>query len=119
MGGGGGGLPHHPPFFRERFLKIISITTSPYPNIVTYPISPPKNQRHFACYPAVAIFIVSAREEILLLQSPKRKRWEVVSGTLETGETVLAGALREVVYESPAKERLEGFIAWVTRRVGR
>ena len=60
-----------------------------------------KSGREFATVPAaVVIFIVNPNEEILLLKSPKRKRWEVISGALEAGETVLAGALREVYEEA-------------------
>ncbi len=62
-----------------------------------YPTLTARNHRTFACYPAaVVVFIINEREEILLMQNPKRHRWEVVSGAMEAGETVLAGALREV-----------------------
>ncbi len=74
---------------------------------IQYPTLTAQNGRAFACFPAaIVIFIVNAREEILLLQSPKRKRWEVVSGGLEAGETVLAGALREAREEIGAHARL-------------
>lgn len=64
---------------------------------MSYPTLTAKNNRVFACYPAaVVIFIINEQEEILLLQHPKRQRWEVVSGAMEAGETILAGALREV-----------------------
>lgn len=64
---------------------------------MSYPTLTAQNHRVFACYPAaVVVFIINEREEILLLHSPRRNRWEVVSGGMEAGETVLAGALREV-----------------------
>ena len=55
-------------------------------------------QRRFACSAAaVLVFIVNGEEKILLLAHPQRKgMWEVVNGSLEAEETVLAGALREV-----------------------
>lgn len=64
---------------------------------MSYPTLTAQNHRVFACYPAaVVIFIINPQEEILLLESPKRHRWEVISGAMEADETVLAGALREV-----------------------
>ena len=64
---------------------------------MNYPTLTARNHRQFACYPAaVVVFLVNDREEILLLYSPKRNRWEVISGALEARETVLAGVLREV-----------------------
>ena len=55
--------------------------------------------RRFACS-AVALqaVVVSPEEAILLLSSPRRHpdgAWQVVSGALEAGETVLQGTLRE------------------------
>jgi ADP-ribose pyrophosphatase YjhB (NUDIX family) len=47
---------------------------------------------------AVQAIIVNEQEEILLLSSPKRNQeneWQVVSGALEAGETILEGTLRE------------------------
>jgi ADP-ribose pyrophosphatase YjhB (NUDIX family) len=60
--------------------------------------------RQFACS-AVALqaIIVNEREEILLLASPRRyeaETWQVVSGALEAGETILAGVLREIREEA-------------------
>ena len=58
-------------------------------------------QRRFATS-AVAIqaIITNQAEEILLLSSPTRKQgWQVVSGALEAGETLLDGTLREVYEE--------------------
>jgi ADP-ribose pyrophosphatase YjhB (NUDIX family) len=56
------------------------------------------NPRQFATS-AVAIqaIIVNQYRQILLLSSPTRNQgWQVVSGALEAGETLLAGTLREV-----------------------
>ncbi len=57
--------------------------------------------RLFATQPAaVVVAIVSAREELLLLESPSRPGWwEPVNGAVEAGETLLAAALREVSEE--------------------
>jgi 8-oxo-dGTP pyrophosphatase MutT (NUDIX family) len=57
--------------------------------------------RSFWCAPVALIaFIVNEQEEFLLLSSPAKRKpeigWETVSGSLEAGETVLAGALREI-----------------------
>ncbi len=62
-----------------------------------------KGTRSFACS-AVALqaVVVSPEEKILLLSSPTRNQngaWQVVSGGLEAGETILAGTLREVSEE--------------------
>ena len=59
-----------------------------------------KETRRFACS-AVALqaIVVRADEKTLLLSSPRRNpdgAWQVVSGALEAGETVLEGTLREV-----------------------
>jgi ADP-ribose pyrophosphatase YjhB (NUDIX family) len=59
-----------------------------------------KETRSFACS-AVALqaIVVSTDETTLLLSSPTRNpdgAWQVVSGALEAGETVLEGTLREV-----------------------
>lgn len=57
--------------------------------------------REFAFFPAAVVaFVVNDREEFLLLRHPKRAGWESVSGALEDGETVLAGACREVAEEA-------------------
>ena len=48
---------------------------------------------------ALQAVVVNAAEQILLLASPTRHpdgAWQVVSGALEAGETVLEGTLREV-----------------------
>ena len=58
-------------------------------------------QRQFAAS-AVALqaIIVNQAEQVLLLSSPSRKQgWQVVSGALEAGESILAGTLREVQEE--------------------
>jgi len=54
--------------------------------------------RTFATYPAaVVVPIVNGREELLLLESPRRPGWwEPVNGALDAGETLLGAALREV-----------------------
>lgn len=62
-------------------------------------ISNIKGTRRFACS-AVALqaVVVSPEEKVLLLSSPHRSpagAWQVVSGALEAGETVLQGTLRE------------------------
>jgi ADP-ribose pyrophosphatase YjhB (NUDIX family) len=59
-----------------------------------------KGTRNFVCS-AVALqgVVVNAEGQILLLSSPTRNpdgAWQVVSGALEAGETVLEGTLREV-----------------------
>jgi 8-oxo-dGTP pyrophosphatase MutT (NUDIX family) len=60
--------------------------------------------RHFACSAvAVQAIIVKADERLLLLSSPTRNRpgeWQIISGSLEAAETVLAGVLREVSEEA-------------------
>ncbi len=58
-----------------------------------------KGTRRFACS-AVALqaVVVNPEEKTLLLSSPTRNpngAWQVVSGALEAGETVLEGTLRE------------------------
>ncbi|WKZ38830.1 MAG: NUDIX hydrolase [Anaerolineales bacterium] len=58
-----------------------------------------KGARRFACS-AVALqaVVVNPEEKTLLLSSPTRNpngAWQVVSGALEAGETVLEGTLRE------------------------
>lgn len=46
---------------------------------------------------AVQAIIVNQNQQVLLLSSPTRKQgWQFVSGALESGETLLAGTLREV-----------------------
>ena len=69
-----------------------------------------KGTRHFACSPvAVQAVVVSPEEKILLLSSPSRNAdgaWQVVSGALEAGETVLAGTLREAHEELGSDIRL-------------
>lgn len=62
-----------------------------------------KGTRHFACSAiALQAVVVSPEEKILLLSSPIRNPdggWQVVSGALEAGETILAGTLREASEE--------------------
>ncbi len=67
-----------------------------------------KNGRPFAAS-AVALqaIIINKQEQILLLNSPTRSQgWQVVSGALETGETVLDGTLREVGEEAGPEARV-------------
>ena len=64
----------------------------------TQPVIFSARERPFAAS-AVALqaVIVNEQEQILLLNNPRRNRgWQVVSGALEAGETILDGALREV-----------------------
>ena len=58
--------------------------------------------RAFATHPAaVVVAIVNDREELLLLESPRRPGWwEPVNGAVEAGETLLEAALREVREEA-------------------
>jgi ADP-ribose pyrophosphatase YjhB (NUDIX family) len=62
-------------------------------------ISNKSGTRRFACSAvAVQAVVVNPDETTLLLSSPTRNpdgAWQVVSGALEAGETVLDGALRE------------------------
>jgi ADP-ribose pyrophosphatase YjhB (NUDIX family) len=54
---------------------------------------------------ALQAIIVNHREEILLLSSPTRNKeneWQVVSGALDAGETILGGTLRETWEETGA-----------------
>jgi ADP-ribose pyrophosphatase YjhB (NUDIX family) len=73
-------------------------------------ISNKRGTRRFACS-AVALqaVVVSPQETILLLSSPIRNpegAWQVVSGALEAGETVLEGTLREAHEELGREIRL-------------
>jgi ADP-ribose pyrophosphatase YjhB (NUDIX family) len=66
------------------------------PNIIS------QNGRSFAAS-AIALqgIIINEQEQILLLNSPTRNHgWQVVSGGLEAGETILAGVQREVAEEA-------------------
>ena len=62
--------------------------------------------RPFATSPvALQAIIINENEQFLLLSSPRRNganEWQVVSGGLEAGETVLDGVLREVQEEAGA-----------------
>ncbi len=70
----------------------------------------PPQARPFAAFAvAVQVVVVNEAEELLLLSSPTRNRpgeWQVVSGGLDAGETVLAGALREAVEEVGSEVQL-------------
>jgi ADP-ribose pyrophosphatase YjhB (NUDIX family) len=57
----------------------------------------------------VQAIIVREDERLLLLSSPTRNRlgeWQVISGSLEAAETVLAGVLREVREEAGPELRV-------------
>ncbi|MEZ4642381.1 MAG: NUDIX hydrolase [Chloroflexota bacterium] len=60
-------------------------------------------KRPFATFPvAVQAIIINDQEQLLLLSSAQRGRagvWQIVSGGLEAGETILDGTLREVAEE--------------------
>jgi 8-oxo-dGTP pyrophosphatase MutT (NUDIX family) len=58
--------------------------------------------RSFATFPAaVVVAIVNRREQLLLLESPRRPGWwEPVNGAVEDEETLLEAALREVREEA-------------------
>ncbi len=63
------------------------------------PVMTAVNGRNFVCS-AIAIqsIIVNQDQKVLLLSSPTRnsnRSWQIVSGALEAGETILAGVLRE------------------------
>lgn len=75
--------------------------SSKQPIIVTLGSKP----RQFATSAvAVQAIIVNQDQQVLLLSSPTPKQgWQVVSGALEAGETLLAGTLREV-YEELGKD---------------
>ena len=60
---------------------------------------PPRARPFAASAVAIQAIIINQDEQFLLLSSPRRNRaneWQVVSGGLEAGETVLDGVLREV-----------------------
>jgi hypothetical protein len=75
--------------------------------------------RRFACSAvAVQAIIVNADERVLLLSSPTKNRpdeWQVISGGLETAETVLAGVLRKSV-RKPTPTCRSGPEAWCMPR---
>jgi ADP-ribose pyrophosphatase YjhB (NUDIX family) len=57
----------------------------------------PSQRRFAASAVAVQAIVVNRAESILLLSKPTGvQRWQVVSGALEAGETLLDGTLREV-----------------------
>ena len=66
------------------------------------PIVTSEKGRRFACNPAaVLLFVVNEQEQVLLFAHPARGgRWEVMSGAVEAGETVLEAALRETHEEA-------------------
>lgn len=64
--------------------------------------------RAFATFPAaVVVAIINRREELLLLESQRRPGlWEPVNGAVESGETLLAAAVREVREEAGSDLRV-------------
>jgi 8-oxo-dGTP pyrophosphatase MutT (NUDIX family) len=64
--------------------------------------------RVFATFPAaVVVAVVNPREELLLLESRRRRGvWEPVNGAVDDGETLLEAALREVREEAGADLRV-------------
>lgn len=71
-------------------------------------------RREFACFPvAVLAVIIAPDESILLLNRPARPgEWEVVSGALEAGETVIDGLLREVGEELGPEIEVKPLDVW-------
>ncbi len=64
---------------------------------------PPRKRPFAASAVALQALILNDQSEILLLSSPTRnadREWQVVSGGLEAGETLLDGTLREVAEEA-------------------
>ena len=52
---------------------------------------------------ALQAIIINKQEQILLLNSPTRNQgWQVISGALDAGETILDGVCREVAEEAGA-----------------
>ena len=70
-------------------------------SIKTFVTAAGPNRRRFATTPvAMQAIVIDQSEQILLLHSPTRNQgWQVVSGALEAGETLLDGTLREVYEE--------------------
>ena len=57
----------------------------------------PRQRRFAASAVAVQAIVVNHAQEVLLLSSPSRNQgWQLVSGALEAGETLLDGAVREL-----------------------
>jgi ADP-ribose pyrophosphatase YjhB (NUDIX family) len=73
-------------------------------------ISNQSGTRRFACSPvALQAIVVSPEETTLLLASPTRRpdgAWQVASGALEAGETILEGVWREAREELGPEIRL-------------
>jgi 8-oxo-dGTP pyrophosphatase MutT (NUDIX family) len=60
----------------------------------------PGQRRFAASAVALQAIVINSAEQVLLLSSPMRKQgWQLVSGALEAGETLLDGTLREVAEE--------------------
>jgi 8-oxo-dGTP pyrophosphatase MutT (NUDIX family) len=75
--------------------------SSKQPIVIT---ADPKPRQFATSAVAVQAIIVNQDQQVLLLFSPTRKQgWQVISGALEAGETLLAGTLREV-YEELGKD---------------
>lgn len=64
----------------------------------------PKQRQFATSAVALQAIIVNPERQILLLSSPTRNQgWQLVSGALEAGETLLAGTMREVCEELGAE----------------
>ena len=58
-------------------------------------------RRQFALFPvAILVFVVDADDRVLFLRKQGQEGWGVPSGGMEAGETVVAGALRELREEA-------------------
>lgn len=73
-------------------------------------ITTASGHRQFVCSPvALTSVIVDPEERILMLASPTRRpdgAWQLVSGALEAGETILEGILRETGEEAGSNLRV-------------
>lgn len=64
---------------------------APHPTITT------AAGRELACYPAAVLaFIVDSFDRFLLVRKPGQTGWEVITATLEPGESVQEAVMREV-----------------------
>ncbi|MCB0211658.1 MAG: NUDIX domain-containing protein [Anaerolineae bacterium] len=59
----------------------------------------PRFRRFATSALAAQAIIINQAQQVLLLFSPRKQSWQVVSGALEAGETLLDGTLREVYEE--------------------
>jgi 8-oxo-dGTP pyrophosphatase MutT (NUDIX family) len=71
------------------------------------PVVRSTRDRSLATYPAsVLVFVLDEAGRILLLRSPRRRGWEVISGAFEADETALDAAMRELREEAGAQIRV-------------